>query len=61
MEKTAQRKMSCFVLSIKEMKLWVWERREMNTKFWLENLKGRENSENVGVDDKITLEWISGK
>jgi hypothetical protein len=27
----------------------------------LENLKGRDNSENLGVDGKIILEWIFGK
>jgi len=26
------------------------EMREMHTKFWLENLKGRDNSEDLGVD-----------
>jgi hypothetical protein len=33
----------------------------MQTIFWLENLKGREHSEDVGVDEKIILEWILGK
>jgi hypothetical protein len=27
----------------------------------LENLKGRDHSEDLGVDGKITLEWILGK
>jgi hypothetical protein len=27
----------------------------------LENLKGRDHSENLGVDRKIILEWILGK
>jgi hypothetical protein len=27
----------------------------------LENLKGRENVENIDVDGKIILEWILGK
>jgi hypothetical protein len=27
----------------------------------LENLKGRDHAENLGVDGKITLEWILGK
>jgi hypothetical protein len=42
-----------------------WERhiaekgsREMHTKFWSENLNGRDNSEDLG---RITLEWILGK
>jgi hypothetical protein len=29
--------------------------------FWLGNLKGRDHSEDPGVDEKIILEWISGK
>jgi hypothetical protein len=32
-----------------------------NTKFWSENLKKRDNSEDLGVDEKIILEWILGK
>jgi hypothetical protein len=30
----------------------------MCTKFWAENLKGRDHWEGVGVDGKIILEWI---
>jgi hypothetical protein len=30
-------------------------------KFWLENLKGRDHSEDAGVGGRITLEWILGK
>jgi hypothetical protein len=33
----------------------------MHTKFWSENLKGRDHSEGVDVDGKIILEWIVGK
>jgi hypothetical protein len=41
----------------------------MHTKFWSENLKGRDNSEDLGtdgklilgMDGKIILEWILGK
>jgi hypothetical protein len=29
--------------------------------FWLENLRGREHSEDIGVDGKIILEWMLGK
>jgi hypothetical protein len=29
--------------------------------FWLENLEGRDNSENLGVNGKIILEWILEK
>jgi hypothetical protein len=32
-----------------------------NTIFWLENLKGRDHLEDLDVDGKIILEWISGK
>jgi hypothetical protein len=32
----------------------------MNKKFWSENLKGRDYSEDLGVDGKIILEYISG-
>jgi hypothetical protein len=34
-------------------------RDEMHTKFWLENLKGRDHSEDLDVDRK--REWILGK
>jgi hypothetical protein len=30
----------------------------MRTQFWSENLKGRDNSEDLSVDGKITLDWI---
>jgi hypothetical protein len=30
-------------------------------KFWSANLKGRDPSENTGVDGKIILEWFLGK
>jgi hypothetical protein len=35
--------------------------KEMHTRFWLENLKGRDHSEDLGIDGKIILEWILGK
>jgi hypothetical protein len=28
---------------------------------WFENLKGRDYSEDLGIDGKITLEYILGK
>jgi len=28
---------------------------------WLENLKGRDHSEDLGVDGRIISEWILGK
>jgi len=34
---------------------------EINTKFWSENLKGRDHSEDLAVDGRIILECISGK
>jgi len=37
------------------------EREEKNTKVWLENLKGRDQSEDLGVDGKTILEWILEK
>jgi len=36
-------------------------RDEMHTKFWSENLKGRDHSENLGVDGRIISEWILRK
>jgi hypothetical protein len=33
----------------------------MHTVFWLENLKGRDHSEDIEVDGRIILEWILGK
>jgi hypothetical protein len=37
------------------------ERREMHTTFWLENLKEGDQSEDLGVDEKVILELILGK
>jgi hypothetical protein len=33
----------------------------MQTKFWSENLKGSDHSEDLGVDGRIKLEWILQK
>jgi hypothetical protein len=33
----------------------------MSTKFWSVILKGRDNSEDLGVDGRIILDWILGK
>jgi len=33
----------------------------MSTKFWSENLKARDHSEELCVDERIILEWIFGK
>jgi len=37
------------------------QRWEVLTIFWLKNLKGRDNLEDLDVDGKIILEWILGK
>jgi hypothetical protein len=34
---------------------------KMYTKCWTENLKGRDNSKRLGVDEKIILKWIFRK
>jgi hypothetical protein len=33
----------------------------MRTKFWSENLKGRDHSEDMGIDGKIILQRMLGK
>jgi hypothetical protein len=33
----------------------------MHTKYWSENLKGRNPLENLGIDGRILLEWILEK
>jgi hypothetical protein len=33
----------------------------MHATFWFNYLKGRDHLENLGVDGKVMLEWISGK
>jgi hypothetical protein len=30
----------------------------MRTKFWMKNLKGRDYSKDVYIDDRIILKWI---
>jgi hypothetical protein len=37
------------------------KRREMLTKFWSENLKGRDHLEDLGVGGRIILEGILGE
>jgi hypothetical protein len=29
----------------------------MHTIFWLENLKGKDNSEDLDIDERTVLEW----
>jgi len=31
----------------------------VNTIFWFENVKGRDNPEDLSVDGKIILEWVA--
>jgi hypothetical protein len=39
--------------------MWhAWERREKCTKFWWESPKGRDHSEDQGVDGRIGSKWI---
>jgi hypothetical protein len=33
----------------------------MHTKFWLKSLKGKDHTEDLGVDGRIPLEWILKK
>jgi len=33
----------------------------MQAIFWLENLKGRDQLEDLAIDGRIILEWILGK
>jgi hypothetical protein len=33
----------------------------MHTVFWLENLKGRDHLGDLGINERIILEWILGK
>jgi hypothetical protein len=33
----------------------------MHKKFWSENLMGRDHLEDLGIDERITLEWVLGK
>jgi hypothetical protein len=38
-----------------------WMEEMKNTKFWLENLKGRDRFEDLCIDGRIILEWILGQ
>jgi hypothetical protein len=37
------------------------EMKKMRAVFWLQNMKGRYHSEDLGEGRKIILEWILGK
>jgi hypothetical protein len=41
-----------------QIKEHAWDKREMHIKFWLENLKGLDHSENWGVGWRIILDWL---
>jgi hypothetical protein len=36
----------------------VWEKGEMYTKFWLENLKERDNLKELVMDENVILKWM---
>jgi hypothetical protein len=40
---------------------YTWERCKIHTTIWLENLKGTDHLEDLGIGGKIILEWITGK
>jgi hypothetical protein len=35
-----------------------WAVRKTNIKFWSENLNGRDQVDDLGVDGRLILEWI---
>jgi hypothetical protein len=37
-----------------------WQWWEIHTLFWLENLKGKDHLEDLGLDEEIILEYILG-
>jgi hypothetical protein len=42
--------------------MWhVWDMREKRTRFWCENQKERDYSEDQGVGGKMGSEWILGR
>jgi hypothetical protein len=42
--------------------MWhAWERREKCTRFWWENQKKRDHSEDQGVDGNMGSEWTLGR
>jgi hypothetical protein len=49
------------VIKSRRMRWHAWKRREMNTKFWSESLKGRGNFEDPGLNEKIILKWVLRK
>jgi len=40
---------------------YAWMECEMHTKFWSENMMGRDHSEDLGVDRRIILEFVLEK
>jgi hypothetical protein len=73
LEKTAQRGASRCVLIAKKcssdcnkkgdgLGMWhVWEKQQLHTGFWWENLRERSHLEDVDDDGKIILKWIFEK
>jgi len=44
------------------MGMWcIWGRGEVHMGFWLGNLRERNHLEDLGVDGRMTLKWISKK
>jgi len=48
---------SPFVQVIKARRLR-WERGEMSTEFWWGNLKERDHSEDLCIDERIIIKWM---
>jgi hypothetical protein len=40
---------------------YAWKRWEINTKFCSENMKTRDELEDLGIDGRVIVEWILGK
>jgi len=39
--------------------MWqVWETRDVNKGFWLQDLTGRHHLEDIRIDGKILLKWV---
>jgi hypothetical protein len=47
-------------IMITDFRIQVWEQDKMQAKYYLEDLKGRDRSEDLGVRGKIMSKGISG-